>query len=168
MTTILKPITADEFTSRPIWPGHSELEERLNPREKAWEVIRLNAKAIDLERIYDALPGDRGGKEGPKGKAQQALHDARAAANEAAIKLCYEIADPDLFSGHRGKPSSLDKDEQLVLNSLTFASQAFVAMKDKTDEERQAFLLNLRPLYRLIAARPTMRQIDQPRPGFRA
>lgn len=133
----------DQIASRPIWPGHSEMEGRLNPVEMAQEALKLANDADDLRTEV-----------------------ARRAANDAARKCVKAFADPGLFHGDRGNPSSLSRDEQLVINALIFASQAFAAMEDKTEEEQMAFLRGLRPLYRLIAARPVMRQIKQPRPAF--
>lgn len=60
-------------------------------REMAQECARLDDEVYQLKWDLEATPVDRGGKDGPRYKAQQALIDAEVAAREAQLRLLHEI-----------------------------------------------------------------------------
>lgn len=61
----------------------------------AREALRLAAKADRLKAILDATLGDRGGQNGPRGRAAKAYREADQAARAAAIRCCEVVARPD-------------------------------------------------------------------------
>lgn len=60
-------------------------------RELAQECVRLDDQVYQLKWDLEATPADRGGKDGPRYKAQQALIDAEVAAREAQLHLLHAI-----------------------------------------------------------------------------
>ena len=60
--------------------------------ELAREAIRLQSEAERLWWLLEGTPGDRGGRNGPHGRAAAAFREADQAARDAAIRCCMIVA----------------------------------------------------------------------------
>lgn len=69
----------------------------MNILELAQNASRLLEEADSLKRVLDETPVDRGGKDGPRGRASIAFHEASKAAH-AAVLMCLETIDRDMLS----------------------------------------------------------------------
>lgn len=61
-------------------------------KELAQEALRLKQEAEHLKWVMDETPVDRGGSNGPRGRAVGAFHAAEQAATAAMVKCCVMVA----------------------------------------------------------------------------